>query len=228
MEATKHIGLLGLGSRSTEYYFNALNTHYQSIHGDYHTCPIKLLNANFNDINPYLPDQFERLEPITISYLNQLVALGVESILIPNITLHQTLDRVWPDLQIDVPLIHPVHLAAKEMVKNGAKTVCILGSKYTMVSNYIPAILLSYGIETTSPSSPHIDFIDQCRKALYSGIETKENILELEKIIAFYAKTSSIIIACTELSTLHLHNPDNNVFDLARLQVHQAIRELQA
>lgn len=51
------LGILGLGSKSTLYYVEQLNTLYNRSFGGFSTCPFMMVNANFNDINPYLPDK---------------------------------------------------------------------------------------------------------------------------------------------------------------------------
>ena len=83
---SKELGILGLGSRSTLWYIEQLNARHQEIHGGFSTCPHVLLNTNFNQINPFLPDQFEQLEGVVKKYLDALVELGCSKILIPNMT----------------------------------------------------------------------------------------------------------------------------------------------
>ncbi len=58
------LGLLGLGSRSTQHYIGLMNARYNALHGGYSTCPFVMLNVDFNRINPFLPDDFEHLGPV--------------------------------------------------------------------------------------------------------------------------------------------------------------------
>jgi aspartate racemase len=78
MKQPKTIGLLGLGSYSTTFYLSKLNELYHQQYGGYSTWPFRMLNANFNDINPFLPNQFETLKPIIGQYLDSLIKLEVD------------------------------------------------------------------------------------------------------------------------------------------------------
>ena len=87
------LAILGLGSRSTLYYLEQLNKVYNTKNGGYSTCPFFLLNTDFDTINPLLPNTSVQLDAILQSYLYQIEALDVAELLIPNITLHETIDR---------------------------------------------------------------------------------------------------------------------------------------
>ena len=87
-----HIGILGLGSRSTLFYIKELHKKIHLLLGDYHTFPCLVYNIDFNTINPYLPNQFDKLVPKLKEYLDQLFKLKITVCIIPNITLHETYD----------------------------------------------------------------------------------------------------------------------------------------
>ena len=50
------LGILGLGSRTTQFYIQELNRMFQAKKGGYSTCPFILLNTDFHKINTFLPE----------------------------------------------------------------------------------------------------------------------------------------------------------------------------
>ena len=66
--------VIGLGSRSTAFYLQALNKEYNAKFGGYSTCPLVLYNVNFHAINTLLPRRFKsvkrRITTIIFSHPN--------------------------------------------------------------------------------------------------------------------------------------------------------------
>ena len=218
----KTIGILGLGSYSTLFYIEELNTSFNKMHGGFSTCPFKMLNINFDKINNLLPNVSRELDEIVKTSIDELIDLGISVILVPNITLHETIDR----LDIKTKIIHPVHCALSEVEKKNHKKAVILGSKHTMESDYIKSIFASKDITTFLPSEEEMLFIDHVRKQVYQELETKERLVEFNKMIEKYTEDNAVIIACTELSVA-LSRHKENVFDMARIQIEYALKEIE-
>ena len=177
-----------------------------------------MLNVNFDKINNLLPNVSEELDAIVKTSLADLIALGTDRILVPNITLHETIDR----LEIKSEIIHPVNSTLSEIVKKKHKNAILFGSKYTMESNYIQSLFSSENIEILTPSKEEMDFIDYVRKQVYQKLETEELINKFNKVVAKYAEENAVVIACTELSVA-LSKQGENVFDMARIQIEYAL-----
>ncbi|WP_159038531.1 aspartate/glutamate racemase family protein [Brumimicrobium mesophilum] len=216
---SKTLGILGLGSYSTLFYIRELNTSYNKTNGGFSTFPFKMLNVNFDKINNLLPYVSDELDAIVKSNIKDLIALGVDRILVPNVTLHETIDR----LDIKTEIIHPVYLTLSEIKKKKHQKAILLGSKYTMESDYIQTLFSSDNIEILTPSNEEMDFIDHVRKQVYQQLETDELLDEFNEIVVKYSKEKAVIIACTELSVA-LSTKNNNVFDMARIQIGYVLR----
>lgn len=217
------LGILGLGNRSTSYYLNSLNTLYNKQHGGYSTCPYLLLNTNFDTINPFLPHQFEKTIPVLTSYIEQLLELGAQKILILNITLHETLDKIEkfdPDL-----FIHPFHLLQNELKQKKERPVVILGTKYTMNNPYFNSFIEIEKIEVNQLSSNDSMLVEIFRTAIYNSSETIELTNKFENLVSKLEEKHTIIVACTELSAyLNTSNKQlKNSIDLAVLQLKEAV-----
>ena len=215
------LAILGLGSRSTLYYLEQLNKVYNTKNGGYSTCPFFLLNTDFDTINPLLPNTSVQLDAILQSYLDQIEALEVAEILIPNITLHETIDR----LELQKNILHPLPLSVLKMKEIEAKKVVLFGSLHSMKSSYIRSYLELNSIEVLLPSSEEMEFIDEVRKHIYHTTETKEIINKYHQLIKKYSENYPVVLGCTELSILK-PTDQRNIIDMAQLQIEAAVKNI--
>tara|TARA_R110002072_G_scaffold2447_1_gene20263 strand:- start:4462 stop:5124 length:663 start_codon:yes stop_codon:yes gene_type:complete len=213
--------ILGLGSRSTSFYLKRLNSIYNQKNGGYSTCPFLLLNANFDAINSLLPTVSEKLDTAVSYYINQIKNLNIDYLLIPNITLHETIDR----LNISQNILHPVHLSIAKIKENKWKKVVLFGSLFSMKSNYIKNQFKENGIEVLLPNEKDMVFIDEVRKQIYNESETDDLVKKYHSIIQKYTEIYPVILSCTELSIL---KPKDNkiLLDMAEIQMEAAVKQV--
>ncbi|QRM90261.1 hypothetical protein FG167_13785 [Lacinutrix sp. WUR7] len=222
MPETK-LAVLGLGSRSTLFYLSELNRLYNQAKGGYSTCPFVLLNTDFNAINVLLPNPSEELDAVLKTYISEIETYNLQQILIPNITLHETIDR----LHIAKDVLHPVNLSIKKIKANNWNKVVLFGSLFSMHASYIKNQLLANGIEVALPTQEDMEFIDDVRKQIYNETETTELIEKYHSLINSYSTNNPVIISCTELSILKPKG-NNNVLDMADVQIEEAIKHCLA
>ncbi|MBJ2175165.1 aspartate/glutamate racemase family protein [Aureibaculum sp. A20] len=213
------LGILGLGSRSTSFYISQLNIFYNLKKGGYSTCPFVLLNTDFNTINTLLPYTSDALDTSVKQYITQLEQLNVEHLLIPNITLHETIDR----LKITKNILHPIHLTISKLKKNKWDSIVLFGSIFSMKASYIKDHFKANGIEVLQPSEKDMLFIDEVRKEVYSEKETDNLIKKFHLIIKKYSENNPVVLGCTELSVLR---PIGNekLIDMAQVQMEEAVK----
>jgi aspartate racemase len=214
------LGILGLGSRSTTFYINELNKLYNQEKGGYSTCPFTLLNYNFDAINSLLPDASDSLDAIVQDYIKELEKTDIESILIPNITLHETIDRLVTKKKI----IHPIHLAVAKIKEKNWSKIVLFGSMHSMQSHYISSNFDAQDIEVVLPSEADRSLIDEVRKRIYSETETVEFIEDYHLLIEKYTIDNPVVLACTELSVFKPKNNNKNILDMAQLQITEAVK----
>ena len=214
------LGILGLGSHTTTYYIQEINRLYQKEQGGYSTMPFKMLNSNFNDLNPYLPNQFDELIPRTDAYLMRISALDVDKILVPNITLHQTIDQLELTDDLRNKLFHPVQISANKLKLYGVKEVVLFGSIYSMQSNYISNVFKRYGVSVCQPTKQDQEKIDLIRRSAYEIGKSDLLDSQISAIAENYAD-KSILLACTELTLLHGSIPQ--AFDMVKLQLEEVL-----
>lgn len=218
----KSLGILGLGNLSTLFYIKELNNLYNKQFKGYSTCPFKLLNTNFDAINSLLPNTSKSLDTIVKQYIDDLISLKVNVILVPNITLHQTLDR----LNISIPIVHPLESTITKIQKNKCKKVLLLASIYTMHSSYIKSYFANNDIDVFLPSKEDMQYVDDVRKQIYEGTETKKMLKDYNYIVEKYARNNAVVIACTELSLRLVNKEGLEIFDMSRIQINQSIKAI--
>lgn len=212
------LGVLGLGSRSTTFYIEELNRKLNSILGGYSTCPFVMLNTDFDTINALLPHPSKKLDKIVQRYIEDLEKLKPDSILIPNITLHQTIDR----LKVKTKLIHPLQICVEKLKQQDTKKIVVFGTKYTMQSSYFKDYFYAHGIEIIAPSNEDMDFVDKIRQDIYAKREKEKDLIYFNVLIEKYSKLFPVIFACTELSIVK----NDKVIDLIQLQIDTAIKSV--
>lgn len=215
------LGILGLGSRSTLFYIKELNCLYHKQKGGYNTCPFKMLNANFDAINNLLPGTSDDLEILVRNYLDELVHLKVDAVLIPNITLHETIDKIT----IRSKIIHPVHLTIEKLKSRDVNKIVLFGSLHTMESGFLKIEFQKEDIEVILPSKTERLFIDEVRNHIYEETENEELLEKFSDIIKKYTDCHAVVLACTELS-IAWNNVNCNVYDMSRIQIEMAVTNI--
>jgi len=218
----KSLGILGLGSRSTIFYIKELNRLYHQKKGGYSTCPFKLWNADFDRVNNLLPETSEKLECLVEEYLIELQKLKVDAILIPNITLHQTVDK----LSVLSIIIHPVHLTVARLREDGISEIVLFGSLYMMESDYLKAIFSESLITIVLPSQTDRSIIEAVRKNIYWETETEQLLKEYIAIIEKYTANYAVVLACTELS-IAWNTANSRIFDMSRIQLENVVNSME-
>ena len=215
-----HIGILGLGSRSTLFYIKQLNEMYQEINGGFSTCPFILLNTNFDKINTFLPNKFEDIKRNLVPYLNKIQKFNIETLLIPNITLHQTIDMLT--LDSNVLLIHPIKNTVNLLVNKNEKEITLFGSLYSMNDSYIRNHFETKSIKVSIPTESDAKFIDDLRQKIYLNMESQEEINHYNKLVKGYSMSKPVVIACTELS-IFSQDMNPKVYDMANIQINRVL-----
>ena len=213
----KNIGILGLGVRSTNYYTNLLHKKMFDKYGNYHTFPYLKYQINFNDINPFLPNQFDVLLPNLEKHIINLKNLNLDKWLVPNITLHEALDKINHGLS----LFHPLELAIQNCLQNNIQNVVVFGTNYTMRSHYINSYFEKAGIIINKTTIEDMLLIDKLRTKIYQSKDQKSDFKQYLNLIKKYTENAHVIIACTELSLLSEEIKSAKIIDLAQLQINE-------
>ncbi|KAA5827930.1 aspartate/glutamate racemase family protein [Algibacter amylolyticus] len=220
MDSVK-LAVLGLGSQTTTFYISELNRLYNDKYGGYSTCPLIMWNANFDAINSLLPNISEELNSLTQGCINEIEKLDISHILVPNITLHESIDQI----EVRKTILHPVYLTVAKIKILKLSKVVLMASEYTMNSAYVRSVFNANKIEIEIPSEEDRLQIDTFRKQVYAKKETEEVIVNFHEIVEKYTVKTTVLLACTELSVF---KPKNNkrLLDMVEIQIMEAINVL--
>ena len=211
--------VLGLGAVSTAFYLKEIHKKYHERNHQFSTCPLLVYQIDFQEINPFLPNQFEVLIPKLKEVLKEITTLAITKLLVPNITLHETLDQI----KIQLEICHPVDLTLKYLEENGMSEVYLFGTLYTMNSEYLKSRFLAKKVKVLQPVESDQKSIDDFRKKVYQGNETLEEITFFQSMIQKYSEKNAVVIACTELSVFALkENP--SCIDMMDLQIEEFLK----
>lgn len=214
-------GILGLGSVSTNYYLQRIHQKYKDNNQEFSTCPLLLYQIDFQELNPFLPNDFKVIKPKLQHYLREVQNLGISKILIPNITLHETLDQI----KSSVKICHAVDLTLKFLKENNMSSITLFGTNYTMNSAYIQGKFKLENIAIVLPQKEDQLWIDDFRKAVYTTSATPSQQLEFHNLIQKYGQENPVVLACTELSVFSLKE-ESVCVDMAELQIGEFLKPL--
>ena len=166
---------------------------------------------DFKTINEFLPNQFKRIIELV---KKELLTTPPNKLIIPNITLHETLDK------LNLNLIHPLERLVNHLKNNNLNQATLFATKYTMEHNYVSKYLSNHGIEIHIPSALDREVIDALRLNIYSKGTSKESEEVLSKQILTYTQLNRpVVLACTELSVVYNELSIANTLDLSKIQL---------
>ena len=203
------LGLLYLGEDSSEFYLRKLT--------EFGFIDVQVIATNFPEINALLPTNFKLLKNLLTPYLQQVEREKITRLIVPNITLHETLDELVHSFKFK--LSHPVLEGCRALKEKSVQEVFLFGSLHTMQGGYIKGHFETVDIKTLIPVQQDMLYIDRIRKKVFDGSIKDSEIEAYESLIYKYQQKSPVVIACTELSILQQSMKLSNVFDLAMLQM---------
>ena len=221
MNAEKLIGILEMEHASTQFYIRLLTESY-SLKRPNNLQTFKLIPADFEAINNLLPYRSAKLDSIIDSYLKEVLSSEIECILIPNITIHETVDTVWDTMESTIPIAHPILGTIERMHQAKQSKAVFFGSSYTMTCDYIKTAFANADITIEEPRPKDLQFIDQVRKKVYSQTASEETLEQFNKLVQNYTNETTVLIGCTELSIASKFR-NERILDMDMIQVEDAI-----
>ena len=218
MSKYKRIGILGgMSPISTiKFYDLLIKKHFER--NKNHAYPeIVIFSVNFdriiklqesNDVKAYVKELMVGID--------SLQKAGADFVVIPSNTPHMVFDEL--QRKSNIPLLSIVKITANKAKNLGMKKLLLLGTKFTMQSNFYRDEFEKLRIEIVAPS---LDEQSKINKIIYdelvNGIikeESKKKILDTVKNY----DVDGIILGCTELSLI-LSSRDIKIPLLDTLQI---------
>ena len=212
MKSQLYIGLLGMGRDATEFYLDKIKSEWNKKNGTKSACQILIHSIDFEEINALLPYHFEKLEPIIEKHLIDLNQLGIDRIVVPNITMHLTIDRLALPPEIQNKIVHPFRETIHQLKLRDIQEISLFGTRHTMNSELIKAYFETEGFKIHELRENDIEQIDQLRLDVFENGASKKEQNSLSEIVANYPNP---VLICTELSLINTNCLDVVAFQLS-------------
>jgi aspartate racemase len=202
----KTIGLLGgMSWESTVSYYKALNEGVKAALGGLHSAKVVMYSVDFSEIESLQHQgRWDETADILSAAAKGVEAGGADFLLICTNTMHKVADDIQS--AISIPVIHIADATAEQLVKDGVKTVGLLGTKFTMEQDFYKQRLIEhYGINVIVPSGEERDLVhDVIYNELCLGeIKDDSKTSYLKIIEQLHANgAQAVILGCTEIALL--------------------------
>ncbi len=203
----KTIGIIGgMSYESSLHYYERINNQVNEIEGGLTSAKLLIYNVNFEEIrNLMLENKWTEIGDTLASIAKMLEKAGVDYIVIATNTMHKLADYIQN--QINIPLIHIADCVAEKCKKNNVLKTGLLGTKYTMIENFLVSRLVQNGLTVTTPrNQTDIEVIDRiifdelCKGEIKAS--SKEYYKKVIKKMISEDGIEGIILGCTEIEML--------------------------
>jgi aspartate racemase len=227
----KTVGLLGgMSWESTAGYYKAINEGVKNKLGGLHSAQIAMFSVDFEPIEKLQHQgDWAGTALILSDAARKIEAAGADFLLICTNTMH----KVAPQIQeaIKIPILHIADATAEVLVKNGIKTVGLLGTAFTMEQEFYKGRLQeNYGIKVIVPGETDRKIVHAViYNELCVGKILQTSKIEYLRIIAELAKNGAeaVILGCTEISML-VSQSDTTVtlYDTTQIHASKAVEAI--
>ena len=202
----KTIGLLGgMSWESTTTYYRAINTGVSRALGGLHSAEIVLYSVDFAPIEArQAAGDWDATAEVLVDAARRVQRAGADFLLICTNTMH----KVAPAIEeaITIPLLHIADATAEALVKDGVRTVGLLGTAFTREQNFYKGRLAErHGLKVLVPDpaarrSVHtIIYEELCRGKILGA--SRRRYLEIVNGLAA-AGAEAVVLGCTEIGLL--------------------------
>ncbi len=203
----KTIGIIGgMSYESSIHYYERINKQVNQIAGGLTCAKLLIYNVNFGEIRELmLENKWEEIGVILADIAKTLEKAGADYIVIATNTMHKLADFIQD--KINMPIIHIADCVADKCKENKVVNVGLLGTKYTMIEDFLVNRLKQNGIEVTTPKN--IEQINEIDRIIFDELCKGE----IKNISREYYKNvirqmieedgiEGVILGCTEIEML--------------------------
>lgn len=142
---------------------------------------------------------------LMVSSAKKLILMGVEVLICPDNTIHQSFSIVKKE--VSIPWLHIAEEVTRQAVKNGSKKIGILGTRFLMEGPVYPDPFEANGIEYEIPDKKQREKINQIifDELVYGIIKKGSKDYLVSKIDEFKSSgCDSVVLGCTEIPLIIL------------------------
>ncbi len=206
----KTIGIIGGVSwvSSLEYY-RLMNQMVREKLGGLHSAQILMYSIEFGEFSQEerLADQgdWRPLRKIMIDAAKRLKNGGADFIVIASNTMNSSAEEI--ENKVKIPVLHIADATGKKIKERGLKSVILLGTKYTMESNfYRDRLEKRYGLNVIVPDQAEREYINTvifdelCAEKFNKA--SREHFIQIINRLVKETHAEGVILGCTEIPLL--------------------------
>jgi amino-acid racemase len=224
----KTIGLIGgMSWQSTIPYYRLINETVSRTLGGFHSAKIIVWSIDFADMEVLQrTGQWEEAGVQLTDAARALEQAGAEVLLIGANTMHIVADQIGAG--IGIPVLHVADATAAAVREAGARTVGLLGTRFTMEKEFYRQRLESHGLSVLIPEQSDRDEVHRViyEELVRGRIEDASRDAYRHVIADLIARgAEAIIFGCTEIGLL-VSQSDSSVpvFDTTIIHAEAAAR----
>ncbi len=225
----KKIGLIGgMSWESSRLYYQIINEKVRELLGGYHSCRSVMESVDFAEIERLqCKNDWKSLEKLMIQAAQNVENAGAEMVLLCTNTMHLCSEAMQQN--INIPLLHIATATGESIKQASLKKVLLLGTKFTMDSDFYSKILQNdFHIKTIIPNDEDRQVIHDIifKELVHGNIKqtSKEKYIQIiEKSVL--QGVDGVILGCTEIPLL-IQQEDVSipVFDTTRIHAETAVK----
>ena len=221
----KTIGIIGgMSYESSIHYYERINNQVNEKVGNLTCARMIIYNVNFEEIRKLmLKNEWTKIGIELARIAKILENAGADYIVIATNTMHKLADFIQS--QINIPLIHIADCVSDKCKESNVSEVGLLGTKYTMVEDFLKNRLKDNGLKVYTPDKE--EDINEIDRIIFDEL-CKGNIKENSK--DYYVRVindminkyniKGIIFGCTEIEMLVKQNDlDIPIFDTTQSHI---------
>jgi len=223
------LGLIGGTSwHSTIDYYRYINQQVNEYFGDNTNPPLIVYTLNQSLVHRFQKESnWGGIAELLIEAARKLEKAGAEMVMFCANTPHKVYDMV--EFEINTPILHIADATAEAIKSANIKKVCFLGTKYSMVENFVTQRISDKGIEILTPKKENM--IDEIHRIIHEEL-TYENIIPQSKdyilsiIQSFIDEgVEGVVLGCTELPLMIKKNDlQIPIFDTTEIHAEAGVR----
>lgn len=227
----KTIGLIGgMSWESTVTYYRLLNEGVKRELGGLHSAKIILYSVDFAEIEEMqVSGRWQEAGKLLAGAAVRLERAGADCLMICTNTMHKVAEQVASSLQ--VPLLHIADATAERIVRDGLKTVGLLGTRFTMEERFYRSRLEDdYGLQVLVPEADERKIVHEVIfNELCLGNIVEESRTRYIRVAENLARrgAEAIILGCTEISLLlRAEDTDLRLYDTTAIHAERGVGEI--
>lgn len=189
---------------STIEYYKIIVREYNDRKGGESSPELIIESLNLEEVREWMEcNAWEKVHQRIHKSISNLAKIGAEVVIIASNTPHKIYDQL--SQSVNVPMISIMEATAKAVISAGVHTVALLGTKFTMQSDFYQKTLREFDVNVLTPSKRDQKYINEIiwKELVHHTIrpESKQGYLKvIERLRERGAK--GVILGCTEIPLL--------------------------